>query len=473
MTSRPQFRYLTYSSFLAFVAFLTLLFGTSSPSTAGDVGSSRIRLLGGETKASTAPEPLRTSWRSRRDSRWQETERGNWRDNRYGHLRGVGIGPTGRDFFPGRDPAWRPNETTWWQLDRNSRVGLGYGATLNRVDGLGLLLSQALENPRGGLGIKLYQSYGFASDEWSGAGEVSLGLGRDNPLVVGARWSEETTAWELPVQAITTEENFVAAVFRRDDFSDYLRKRARTYFLTIGKDAYEGIEVSYSEERHTSRRRRIAKFGIFGGDRTFSSNPSVDEGDWNVLRARMFLKERSRPSIWGPDGGQALLLDAQWSGGDLGENRLFTRIWGEHRGEIRMSRAQSLRYRIAAGGTPQGTVDETGGRLPRQWQFFAGGVGTLRGHDFQEFAGDRLLLGTVEYGVDLGGSTQPVLFVDGGKAWNESQNAADGIAGSGELPLDGGIGFLIGSEGVRIDIARNLRVERASAMVTIRMFHAL
>ena len=112
-------------------------------------------------------------------------------------------------------------------------------------------------------------------------------------------------------------------------------------------------------------------------------------------------------------------------------------------------------------------------RLPTQWQFFAGGVGSLRGHDFHEFAGDRLLLGTLEYGLDFGSAARPVLFVDGGKAWNESQDAGDGVAGSGKLALDGGVGFLFGSDGFRVDVARNLRAERAAAIVTVRMFHAL
>ena len=121
------------------------------------------------------------------------------------------------------------------------------------------------------------------------------------------------------------------------------------------------------------------------------------------------------------------------------------------------------------GGTVQGSLGEDESRLPRQWQFQAGGVGSLRGHDFQEFQGDRLALASLEYGVDVGANVAPVLFVDGGMAWNESKNANGGIAGSGPMALDGGIGLLLGADGLRIDIARDLRKERAPARVTVRL----
>ena len=80
-------------------------------------------------------------------------------------------------------------------------------------------------------------------------------------------------------------------------------------------------------------------------------------------------------------------------------------------------------------------------------------------------------LGTLEYGLDLDRNWEPVLFVDGGKAWNESNHRTGGVGGSGPLALDGGLGLLLGSDAIRIDVARDLRAEHAPARVSFRLSH--
>lgn len=377
-------------------------------------------------------------------------------------------GQTFDEFYPALDPAWTPGSSEWVRLDRSSHLGFGYGATLNRVDGFGFLLSQELRSQGLGPTIRTYQGYGFASEEWSGAIEVAVHPGV-RPLEIGVRWADETIAWPLPRQAITADENFAAAFFGREDFSDYLRRRGRAAFLRYSPADNGTIGVTYFAESHDSRRRRIAEFGIFGGHERFDANPKVDEGNWNAIELRGYWTGGGDRSLWGPDLTRALLVDALWSGGELGGERWFTRIWAEHRGWIQISPAQSLGYRVQGGGTPQGNVAPDRSLLPTQWQFQAGGVGSLRGHRFQEFRGDRLLLGTLEYGLDVDANALPVLFVDGGMAWNESDDRTGGVAGSGPLALDGGIGVLFGSDGLRVDVARDLRAKRAPARVSVRL----
>lgn len=371
-------------------------------------------------------------------------------------------------FYPALEPEWTPESSEWFRLDRASRIGFGYGATLNRVDGFSLVLSQEL-SPRGfGPALRLYEGYGFTSEEWSGAFELALRPGL-RELEIGVRLADETIAWPLPQQAITSEENFVAAFFAREDFSDYLRRRGAAGFLRFSPDRERGVALTYLTESHDSRRRRIAEFGIFGGSERFDANPAVEEGDWNAIQLRGYWTGGGGRSLWGPDLSRALLVDAIRSGGSLGGERWFTRIWAEHRGWVQISPAQSLGYRIQGGGTPQGIVASDGSLLPVQWQFQAGGVGSLRGHRFQEFRGDRILLGTLEYGLDVDVNMRPVLFVDGGMAWNESDDRSGGVAGSGPLALDGGMGVLFGSDGMRIDVARDLRAVRAPAHVSLRL----
>lgn len=442
-------------------------------------GSSSLRLLD-SWEETGALQLLRARRRLRRlhgsrleprayDSSLRDRNRG-WQDRPRWGSEGVirAEGRTKSEFFPGLDPGWRPDISGWYRLDRESRAGLGYGATLNRVDGFSFLLSQELRNAGLTPSLRAYEGYGFQSEEWSGAAEV-----RVHPLhpaiSLGARWESETVPWSLPLQAITSDENFVAAFFVRDDFRDYFRRKGSAYFAEWSPYAGQGVQVAYEEETHESLKRGVARWGIFGGRETFSSNPTVDEGDWTMIRARTFWSKGTDDLHWGVKGGQAFLAEATWSGGALGGERHFVRLWAEHRGQFRLTPSQSLGYRLTAGGTPQGSADLEGSRLPKQFRFEAGGVGTLRGHEFQEFRGDRILLGTLEYSVDLGSSPVPVIFFDGGKAWNESQHLSGGVAGSGPLELDGGLGFLFGSDGLRIDIARDLRRDHAPARVTLRM----
>lgn len=147
----------------------------------------------------------------------------------------------------------------------------------------------------------------------------------------------------------------------------------------------------------------------------------------------------------------------------------FTRVWLEHRGEARLTPAQGIGYRFAAGMTPRGAAPSDGSRLPRQWQFEAGGIGSLRGTKDGHFQGDRLALATAEYVLHFSPEFQTALFLDSGKAWDQSNDRSGGIAGSGRLALDGGVGVRVGNDGLRIDVARDLRAERASARVTVRL----
>lgn len=396
---------------------------------------------------------------------WSEWSR---RDRKVG-VESATRSPVDEDFRPNPDPGWVPGMQKWTRLDGKTRFGYGIGGALNRVDGFSLLAAQTIQSRGTGIDFSSYQGYGLAAAEWSGAFEVAFHPGT-RAVAIGGRWADETMAWLLPRQALTAEESFLAAFVTRLDYADYLRRRGEAAFARWSTDR-SGIGVTYYDETHSSLRRRVAQFGLFGGNRSFRPNPNIEPGEWHRLELRGFWAAEER-SLSGEDAGPAVFVDAQWAGGSLGGERGFTRFWAEHRGDVRLSRAQHVRYRVSGGVTPQGNVDDTGSMLPPQWQFQAGGIGSLRGHRYQEYRGDRMVLGTVEYGLDLDSNVEPVMFVDGGKAWNESNRETGGIGGSGVLALDGGLGLLLGSDGIRIDLARDLRAQRAPARVTLRLSHA-
>ena len=403
------------------------------------------------------------------------------------------LGDPVRTFFTGREPDRRPGALRWFRLNPRSRFGIGYGPSLDRVDGLGLLLSQEIRTRGWGPSFSFYEAYGTASKQWSGAVDARIFPG-DGAVALGFRWAEETRDLPLPRPAITGVENLFAAFFSREDTRDYYRREARSYYLRwafplldserdgrrrtntgnrSGLSWRSGLILAYHDETHGSVERNVEKFGPFGGQRRFRENPAIDEGAWDLLQLRFSWSPYRPPSVWTQRVIPSLLLEGTWAGGSLGEGRAFTRWWAEYRGHQEMGGAQGVSFRLAGGATTQGSVGPEGSRLPFQWQFQAGGVGTLRGHHLQEFRGDRLVLATVEYGIEVGARARPVVFLDGGKAWNETDDRSGGVGGSGPLALDGGVGVLLGADGFRIDLARDLRRERAPVRVTMRLFHTL
>ena len=403
------------------------------------------------------------------------------------------LGDPVRSFFTGRDPDRKPGILRWLRLSPRSQLGFGYGPSLDRVDGFGLLVSQEIRTRGWGPSFSFYEAYGTESEEWSGAAEARIFPG-NGPVAIGFRWAEETRDLPLPRPAITFTENLLAAFFAREDLRDYYRRDARTYYIRYAfprlpseRDRSRprtggsrpqlswrsGLILLYHNERQTSVERNVQKLGPFGGDRIFRPNPVIEEGAWDLLQLRASWSPYRPPSVWSQRIMPSLLFEGIWAGGDLGQGRAFTRLWAEYRGHTELGSAQGVSYRIGGGTTTQGVLGNDGSRLPTQWQFQAGGVGTLRGHRFHEFHGDRLLIATLEYGVEVRTRVRPIVFFDAGKAWNESDERGGGVAGSGPLALDGGLGILLGADGFRIDVARDLRQEDAPARVTVRLFHTL
>ncbi len=380
-------------------------------------------------------------------------------------------------FLPGLDPPLAMGGLRAREIAGGSSLHLGLDASMNRVDGISLIGVQEIPNTGLMPALRGYQAYGFSSRRWSGAFELRL-RPFGEPLSLGVRWFDETTARPLPVQHVRGVENFLTAFFLREDLFDYLRRRGRAGFVEWMPSPGRGLQFSMSEEEHESLKRVRKRLGLFGGSREFAENPAVDEDTWNLLRVRGIWSFGGVPAgKVRPTQAHAILAEMQAAGGPLGDERRFVRVWGEMRGNRRVSSTQFVSYRIGGGWTPEGEqpVTEDGSRdpsrLPEQWRFEAGGPGSLRGHEFQAFRGDRILLATLEYGLEPYGDLQPVMFVDWGKAWYQCQSESGGIGGSGPLEMGGGMGVAFGKGALagRLDVARDLRAKRAPARVLLRL----
>jgi outer membrane protein assembly factor BamA len=192
--------------------------------------------------------------------------------------------------------------------------------------------------------------------------------------------------------------------------------------------------------------------------------PRPWSGDWEREDAHAALAE--------------IVIGASGPGGDAD----FRRFVLELRGRQRLTWSQFFAYRLRGGaGQTDGNLNEAAAAdttdasprpdLPFAWRFRSGGIGTLRGHQFQEFAGDRELLGTLEYGLELPRQIRPILFIDSGRTWVGRERHGGGVGGSGPWLVDGGVGLQLGAGPLsgRLDLARDLRAERSTARLSFRL----
>ena len=120
-------------------------------------------------------------------------------------------------------------------------------------------------------------------------------------------------------------------------------------------------------------------------------------------------------------------------------------------GLVRLSQNQFLDFRL------KGAVADN--PLPLHYKFYLGGIGSLRGYKFHEFAGgDKMILANVEYKiadkVRIGLAINPIIFVDTGYVWEN-----DETPGLKDLNTNVGIGFQLGNS-FRLNLAKPIEKGR-------------
>jgi len=117
----------------------------------------------------------------------------------------------------------------------------------------------------------------------------------------------------------------------------------------------------------------------------------------------------TRDNIYNPTTGGRVNLSAEL-GGVLGGDFTFQKYSIEHQQFMKAGHAQVWALRTK-GGIGFGDMTEFN-------QFRIGGQDTLRGYREDQFRGDRMVLGTLEYRFPLFPKVQGALFTDWGTAWD-------------------------------------------------------
>ena len=155
----------------------------------------------------------------------------------------------------------------------------------------------------------------------------------------------------------------------------------------------------------------------------------------------------TRDNIYSPTTGGRVALSAEFAGW-LGGDFTFQKYGIDHQQFFKAGHAQVWAFRGKA-GVATGDVSEFN-------QYRVGGQDTLRGYRDDQFRGDKMLLGTIEYRFPLAQKVQGILFTDGGAVWDSGWTPENfhGSIGSG-VALTTPLGALrldygYGSQGGRV-----------------------
>ncbi|MBL7074588.1 BamA/TamA family outer membrane protein [candidate division KSB1 bacterium] len=255
-----------------------------------------------------------------------------------------------------------------------------------------------------------YGGYGFSMEEW----RYLLGLERywfqRSQLKAGISVYRETATpdeWIIPA-----DENSLAAFFLKEDFHDFYRREGVSVSLSQRLFGRLKLGAQYRQDEHDSLRKNT-NWSLFGGHKVFRENfstvgDSITEG---TMKSLFFL---GRLGIAG-EGNWRLLIygEYEFAKKSMGGDFNFDRILLDLRLHQPVSVGEMISLRLRAGSAS--------GILPNQKAFYLGYIGSLRGYEYKEFWGDRMVLGNLEYRIGMDftpGDINLILFGDSGLAWN-------------------------------------------------------
>ncbi len=346
----------------------------------------------------------------------------------------------------------------------------------NRVEGvfLGLAAPKQFVPEFGHFSVYGFGGYGFKSRDW----RFQLGIDRwffspiDYRFELGMEFHNLTDTkdrWRMPLL-----ENTLAAMFLKEDFYDYFERKGFSFHAAQNITPYFRGKLEYRNDDYMSMPVET-NWSLFGGDKRFRPNPPLDSAKTNMRSVYGELYWDNRDDVDFTTTGWYATLSAEVSSGDLGGDFSFDRYLLDVRHYQPVSTGENIDFRVMFGTSERD--------LPIQKNFVLGGISTLRGFRFNEFAGNSMFLLNVEYRIHssvigsdlpvLGDYFSVILFTDLGNAWQSpvSSSLTDRVKGlrMNNLKNDVGIAIAHPKGNYRLNIARRTDVGGNNFVVTFRI----
>ena len=261
-------------------------------------------------------------------------------------------------------------------------------------------------------------------------------------------------------------ENTVAGLFFKEDYHDFYKRKGGQIFW--GRKFWQNghAQLEYTAQANNIVSKHTNK-AILGGKKNFRENYSTILPDSASIRsikgdlrsAGLHLAWDSRDKKPRFRSGQSadILLETAGDGllGDLGGDFSYDIVEGSLAHIQNLTRRQYLGIRIRGGLSND--------QLPLDRWYFLGGVGSLRGYDYKEYAGNRYVLANIDYYWDFWSDFTMAVFTDFGQA-GFGKNDFEKMG----LKSDIGIGLMF-EDDFRIDLAQRLDDTDKSPVITGRL----
>lgn len=343
----------------------------------------------------------------------------------------------------------------------------------NRVQGLylGLEFPKSIANKYDIVSLHGFAGYGFEEKAW----RYQVGVDRyffnrtSYRFEIGANVHDLTDTKDDWL--ITPLENSLASFLIHEDFQDFYRRQGYDVHISQNLTIFLKGTLAYRNDNYNSVSKNV-DWALFGGDKKFRINPEIDEGNMRSLYGELYFDTRNNHET--PRRGWYGKLSMEMSNSDLRSDFYFNQYILELRNYIPISRNERLDLRLKLGSSE--------GNLPIQKQFELGGLSTLRGFNFKEYVGDRLILANIEYNLSpsiisrdffLFDDIRLIFFSDFGSAWNANDNSkyTDGFnqLKFNSIKSNFGIAFSSWDGTVRLNIAKRTDTNNEPMMVTFRV----
>ena len=343
----------------------------------------------------------------------------------------------------------------------------------NRVQGLflGMEFPKSIANKYNIISLHGFGGYGFKEKAW----RYQIGIDRyffnrtSYRFEIGANIHDLTDTKDDWI--ITPLENTLASFLIHEDFQDYYRRHGYEVHMSQNLTIFLKATLAYRNDDYNSVKKNV-DWALFGGDKKFRINPEIDEGNMRSIYGELYLDTRNNHET--PRRGWYGKLSMEMSNSDLKSDFYFNQYILELRHYIPVSRNERLDLRFKAGSAE--------GILPFQKRFELGGLSTLRGFRFKEFAGDRLLLSNIEYNISPSIFSRHFMFFDDirliffgdiGAAWyaEEDSKYSQGFntLQFSSLKSNLGIAFSNWDGTVRLNIAKRTDTNKDPMVLSFRI----
>jgi len=365
--------------------------------------------------------------------------------------------------------------------------------TFNRVRGLilgsGIEAKSTYESGGGSSGGgRIYGgfSYGFSDKEWNYQFGLEPWLFDQRKLMAGVDIHKITQIRDETLFPNDEEDFFASAIFGWN-LRDYYQREGYELSLTQIITPSNKLVLKFRDDDYRTL-YKVTDWSLFRGDKIKRENLPSDDGRMRsiilsyefdsrkeketTMRHFYLMSIPSHKTTNGWKGVVSMEYAKSPLGAELNDIFDFALFGFEITRYNRLSRHQFLDFRL------KGAIADN--PLPLQYKFYLGGIGSLRGYEFQEFEGDRMILANVEYKITpnieykigdekarlrIRVDISPIIFIDTGHVWKH-----DETPGLKDLKTNVGIGFQ-GKDDFRINLAKPIETGR-KLRLTVRLKRA-